>query len=105
MTFVAHGDSLLSQQLVAPLHETDEDGWIGKRRVLAFEIRFEDPTGPRARPSDVDRDLFGDHFLQHFSKRRPAAAMGIAGTLSEIRPDNIEELASYLKQMSSQISS
>jgi len=40
-----------------------------------------------------------------FSKRRPAAAMGIAGTLSEIRPDNIEELASYLKQMSSQISS
>ena len=37
------------------------------------------------------------------SGRRPVATLGITGTLSEIRPDNVEELAGYLKKMSSQI--
>ena len=38
-----------------------------------------------------------------FNQGRPVAALGITGTLSEIRPDNIEELATYLKEMSGQI--
>jgi DNA-binding IclR family transcriptional regulator len=38
-----------------------------------------------------------------FSERRPVATLGITGTLSEIRPDNVEELAAYLAKMSSQI--
>jgi DNA-binding IclR family transcriptional regulator len=38
-----------------------------------------------------------------FSEGRPVATLGITGTLAEIRPDNIEELAAYLKKMSSQI--
>ena len=38
-----------------------------------------------------------------FKDGRPVAALGITGTLSEIRPDNSEELATYLKEMSSQI--
>ena len=38
-----------------------------------------------------------------FSEWRPVAALGITGTLSEIRPDNVEKLAVYLKKMSSQI--
>jgi len=38
-----------------------------------------------------------------FSERRPMATLGITGTLSEIRPDNVEELAGYLKKMSSPI--
>jgi DNA-binding IclR family transcriptional regulator len=38
-----------------------------------------------------------------FSEGRPVAALGIAGTLVEIRPDNIEELAGYLKTMSGRI--
>jgi DNA-binding IclR family transcriptional regulator len=39
-----------------------------------------------------------------FNAGRPVAALGITGTLSEIRPDNVVELATYLKRMSSQIS-
>jgi len=38
-----------------------------------------------------------------FSERRPVATLGITGTLSEIRPGNVEELAVFLKKMSSQI--
>ena len=38
-----------------------------------------------------------------YGKGRPVAALGITGTLSDIRPDNTEELAAYLKNMSSQI--
>jgi DNA-binding IclR family transcriptional regulator len=38
-----------------------------------------------------------------FSERRPVATLGITGTLSEIRPGNVEELAGYLKKMSGQI--
>jgi DNA-binding IclR family transcriptional regulator len=38
-----------------------------------------------------------------FSEQRPVAALGITGTVSDIRPDNIEELATYLNRMSGQI--
>jgi DNA-binding IclR family transcriptional regulator len=38
-----------------------------------------------------------------FNEGRPFAALGITATVSQIRPDNVEELATYLKRMSSQI--
>jgi DNA-binding IclR family transcriptional regulator len=38
-----------------------------------------------------------------FSEGRAVAALGITGTLAEIRPDNVEQLAGYMKEMSSQI--
>jgi IclR family KDG regulon transcriptional repressor len=38
-----------------------------------------------------------------FNEGWPFAALGITGTVSQIRPDNIEGLATYLKQMSSQM--
>ena len=38
-----------------------------------------------------------------FGEQRPVATLGITGTLAEIRPNNIEELAAYLKKMSSKI--
>jgi IclR family transcriptional regulator, KDG regulon repressor len=38
-----------------------------------------------------------------FSGGRTVAALGITGTVSEIRPDTVEELGAYLKRMSSQI--
>jgi DNA-binding IclR family transcriptional regulator len=38
-----------------------------------------------------------------FSEHRPVAALGITGTVFEIRLDNIEHLAAYMKKMSGQI--
>ena len=38
-----------------------------------------------------------------FAEGLPVAALGITGTLSDIRPDNIEELAAYLSKASSRI--
>ena len=38
-----------------------------------------------------------------FNEGRPLAALGITGTVSQIRPGNAEELVTYLKRMSSQI--
>jgi DNA-binding IclR family transcriptional regulator len=38
-----------------------------------------------------------------FSEQQPVAALGITGTVFEIRPDNIEHLAAYLKKVSGQI--
>ena len=79
------------------------------RTIVAREALMEEIGWVRKRGYALDNQEEELHVrclaVPLFSKRRPAAAMGIAGTLSEIRPDNIEELASYLKQMSSQISS
>jgi hypothetical protein len=78
---------LFRQDLVGPLHEAHEHGWIRKGGVLSREIRFEDPTGPRTRPSNVDRNLALDDLretlvaqvahrdlrgLQPFQNRLPA---------------------------------
>jgi len=38
-----------------------------------------------------------------FTDRRPIATLGITGGLSEIRPDNVEDLAAFLKTMARQI--
>lgn len=38
-----------------------------------------------------------------FNEQQPVAALGITGTVFEIRPDNNEDLAAYLTEMSGQI--
>ena len=38
-----------------------------------------------------------------FREGQRVASLGITGSVSEIRPDNVEQVATYLKRMSSQI--
>jgi hypothetical protein len=36
---------LLRDNFVGPLDKRNKDGWIGKARVFAFKISFQDRTG------------------------------------------------------------
>ena len=46
---------LLGEQFISPLDELYQNGWVSKGGVFTLQVVIEDPTGPRARPSDVDR--------------------------------------------------
>lgn len=78
-----------SRTIVSPERITDEISWV-RQRGYALDNQEEE-----LRVRCVAVPIFRDG--------RPVAALGITGTLSEIRPDNVEELAAYLKSMSSEI--
>ena len=63
---------LFREDFVGPLHETDEDRRIREARVLPGQIGIEDPPGPRARTSDVDRNPVLDHLCQGIGERAPS---------------------------------
>lgn len=48
---------LFREHLVGPLDKAYEDARIGEGRVLANEVAIQNPTGSRASPSDMHRDL------------------------------------------------
>ena len=43
----AHNDGrLLREDLIRPLDQANEYGWVGEASVLADQIGIQDPTGP-----------------------------------------------------------
>jgi DNA-binding IclR family transcriptional regulator len=78
-----------SRTIVCPERLMEEITWV-RKQGYSFDNQEEE-----LRVRCVAVPIFGE--------QRPVATLGITGTLAEIRPDNIEELAAYLKKMSSQI--
>src|SRR5439155_2328149 len=65
-------DHLLREDLVRPLDERHERRRVGERGVLPGKVVDQDPTGPRAGASDVDRHAMRDHLRERLRERRPA---------------------------------
>lgn len=78
-----------SRTIVSPEGLIEEIGWV-RRRGYALD-------------NQEEALLVRCIAVPVFSEGRAVAALGIAGTLADIRPDNIEELAAYLKAMSGRI--
>ncbi|MGZ3603123.1 MAG: hypothetical protein ACXVDF_24675, partial [Ktedonobacterales bacterium] len=63
---------LLAENLVGPLDELHQRLRCGEGGVLAYQVILLDPTGPRARRSDVERDAQLDGVRERVAQRRPA---------------------------------
>jgi IclR family transcriptional regulator, KDG regulon repressor len=79
-----------TRTIASPEGLMEEFAWI-RKRGYAFDDQ-EQELNVRCLAVSVSSD-----------EQRPVAALGITGTLFEIRLDNIEHLAAYLKKMSGQI--
>src|SRR5262245_66618758 len=65
------GDRLLGEDLVGPFDQRHEFRRLRERRVLSSKVVAQDPTGPRARASDVDRDAMLDELRERLRERSP----------------------------------
>ena len=79
------------QCLIALHNELCKFLGIDKLRVLAFQIRIQDPTGLRAAASNVDSDTFLNSELKEILQRRHRnAQQSNAGTLKALRTDQTD---------------
>src|SRR5215469_7452476 len=65
------GQELFGNDPVRPFDQRNENGRTAELCVPICKIVFRDPTGPGARSSSKDRNVFGDDLLAQLAEWRP----------------------------------